>query len=513
MAYQYNLYLKKINELLRDDPLYKDFYKGFKNGRSDFRIVQKVNKKVFDLTWVDVIEECLVPLDEIVRNPRKFIVIEEDIIDISLARSISVESVRHLAQHTNLIAMVDEKKGTVTPSKILNTAKEESYEVYENRFIYTLLQKVNTFINTRYDAIMKAVNQSDQIQILISSRYNIGYEKLQFKLDTIAKMSFDELMKTNDEGLTPVERVLRMRQILAGYLSSAFAKSMVSSSPVRPPITRTNVIKKNPNYKKALELWQFVESYNQKGFEMVVDTEDHPIEGHLKDDYMGLIFLNNLIIGNLSSKTLIEPPDFDSPFELLEPYDYEEDNDLTDKFKELEGDKLDEIIEEEMNNMREAFRRETSKALNIVNSFEFTRLQNTYVSFEIVKLNDMKKRFIDKIHKIIDHAFSKYVTSITLNIKDNKQVNKKKLVFVEGTVGKRLEEIRNTLIEDIMNQIDKGDDLAYVANQSLLKLEDSMQIDEMKEKYKTDVVNFLTELFDENLRRLVLSVDKENKKR
>jgi hypothetical protein len=138
---------------------------------------------------------------------------------------------------------------------------------------------------------------------LIASRYNIGSEKLQFKLDTIAKMSFDDLMEMNSEGLTPVERVLRMRQILAGYLNSAFAKSMVSSAPVRPPITRTNVIKKNPNYKKALELWQFVESYNKKGFEVKSVLEDRKMEGKLLDDYKGIMFLNNLILHNLSSKT------------------------------------------------------------------------------------------------------------------------------------------------------------------------------------------------------------------
>ena len=119
MANEYNQYLAKINEMLRDDPFYNDVMNGINNGESDFRLVQKVNKKIFDIEWVNVIEDCLVPLDEIVRNPRKFIVVEEDIIDISLARSISVESVRHLAQHTNLIAAVD--GDTVTPSKILNT--------------------------------------------------------------------------------------------------------------------------------------------------------------------------------------------------------------------------------------------------------------------------------------------------------------------------------------------------------------------------------------------------------
>ena len=182
MPYEYNSYLKRINEWLRDDPLYRDFHTGFEKGTSDFRIIQKVNKKLFDLEWVDVIEECLVPLDEIVRNPRKFIVIEEDIIDISLARSISVESVRHLAQHTNLIAMVDEKKGTVTPSKILNTAKEESYEVYENRFIYTLISHTTDFVKKKKENLKKNPRLKDNKKIEYNSSTLVGEEKINVSI-------------------------------------------------------------------------------------------------------------------------------------------------------------------------------------------------------------------------------------------------------------------------------------------------------------------------------------------
>jgi len=407
MAYEYNEYLKKINAMLRDDPLFAEFYENVDKGESDFRIVQRVNKKLFDLEWVDVIEECLVPLDEIVRNPRKFIVVEEDIIDISLARSISVESVRHLAQHTNLIAMVDEKKGTVTPSKILNTSKEESYEVYENRFIYTLLNKVNQFINTRYDAIIKAMNQSDQIQVLIASRYNIGSKKMQFKLDTIARMSFDDLMEMNSEGLTPVERVLRMRQIVTGYLNSAFAKSMVSSAPVRPPITRTNVIKKNPNYKKALELWQFVESYNKKGFEVKSVLESRKMEGHLLDDYKGIMFLNNLILHNMSSKELIETPPFDTPLEIVQPYD------LTDDIRgNLKTDKLVLNLEkktgEYLNAIRDRLQKELLAALKNKKSLAYMFNQNLFSSMEMIKMDELKRKYKINLLKLIDEVFNDF---------------------------------------------------------------------------------------------------------
>ena len=46
-----------------------------------------------------------------------------------------------------------------------------------------------------------------------------------------------------------------MRNIIDDFLRSPFTKEMKNSALVRPPITRTNVILKDPNFKKALLLW------------------------------------------------------------------------------------------------------------------------------------------------------------------------------------------------------------------------------------------------------------------
>ena len=147
-------YLNNINSMLASDPEFKQLVKSVKEGKNDFRIVQKRSQKTLDLTWVKKIEDVLPNLDTIIRNPRRFIVIEEDIIDVSLARSVSKESVKHLATHTNLISAVEGER--IIPSKILNIQKEESVEIYENRFIYTLIRKLGEFVQVRYEAVKNA---------------------------------------------------------------------------------------------------------------------------------------------------------------------------------------------------------------------------------------------------------------------------------------------------------------------------------------------------------------------
>ena len=290
-------YLKKINEMISSDPAYKKLNRSIDKGDNSYRIIQKRSKKVVDPEWIEMIEDALPNLDTIVRNPRKFIVVEEDIIDISLAKNISKESVKHLATHTNLISAVE--GDMVIPSKILNTQKEESYEIYENRFVFTLLKKLNEFVETRYKVIKQSVLDEDQTEIALESKYRIDDSQILFRMNTIANMSFEDVQKLNSEDLDEYERIARIHSIVKGFMSSQFAREMKSSAPVRPPITHTNVIKKNPDFKKALKLWEFVFSYDKPGFLVEYVNEATPISKEIGDDYKGLLFLNHLIVQNL----------------------------------------------------------------------------------------------------------------------------------------------------------------------------------------------------------------------
>lgn len=287
-------YIYYINTLLKQEDFYDTYMEGIKKGQNKYTISQRFQKKKFDLDWVEAIEDCVVSLDTIVRNPRKFIVIEEDIVDVSLARNITTESVKHLATHTNLIASVT-KDGMVIPSKILNTSKEESFEVYENRFIYTLLLKLHQFISSRFEVIRRAMITSDNFVVNVESKYNIGKSVIEYKMETILNMPLDEVLKADPTQLTDVERIARLQNVVNGFMGSPFAKQMVSCALVRPPIIRTNVILKNPDFKKALVLWQFIDSYQQTGYEIKSVNETAELPAGNQEKYNNLIYLNNIL--------------------------------------------------------------------------------------------------------------------------------------------------------------------------------------------------------------------------
>ena len=298
---RYDEYLYYLSTLLKQEDFYSDFSDQILQGKNSFQISQRFQKQIFDESWIDTLEDCIVALDTIVRNPRKFIVVEEDIVDISLARSISVESVKHLAQHTNFISSVT-KDGMVIPSKILNTSKEESYEIYENRFIYTLLLKTKDFIGRRYNLIKQASANSDQIVVNVTSDFGLDKDSnITYTMSTTANMPVESVIGT-EENHSLLERVERINSIVGSFLASPFAKEMVSCALVRPPITRTNVILKDPNFKKALVLWQFIESYNKVGFEVETVTETRDLAPSVAEKYRDLIYLNTLVIESMAAK-------------------------------------------------------------------------------------------------------------------------------------------------------------------------------------------------------------------
>ena len=396
---EYLSYLDRIKELFIEDVNFNRYLQDLNSGKSSFQINQKYLRKVFDHDWIDIIEEILPSLDAIVRNPRRFITVEEDIIDISLAKQISVESVKHLAQHTQFISSANPKTGSVTPSKILNTSKEESYEVYENRLIFTLLKKLQEFINKRYEAIKKSVvtNNMQEIKVIVNSKYKHRGNDMNIRLEASTDVPFDENKFSESSDYLTIERVKKMKNIVDGFLSSAFAREMRSSAPVRPPITRTNVIKKEPNFKKALILWQFIESYEKSGFDVEKVDETSLLPEDVNDQYKQLLFINDLIVSSFSALQ-------DGDNSLLDI-----SNKIKDQVQELEQEKESSeddfpLINLELREVRKVYIKSNGDKVYSPNEYrELTaamdRVITQYQVLQAKKDEKLKKALIEKQKK------------------------------------------------------------------------------------------------------------------
>lgn len=284
----YDIYKDYFISLMKNEEFYKHFINMAQSGKSEVSFMHRYVNKQIDVAWVEAIENCIIPLDTIIRNPRRFIAQEEEIIPIELARKITTDSIKHLAQHTNMIAKVED--GNVTPNRILNIFKEESFETYENRFIYTLLLNIQYFIDKRLGAMKSGATGENVSSICFKDEFTNGKEKVRysFELSTQSpafKMNLSDL-NVDTSKMDLFERVERIRKILFDFQNSALMKALAGCALVRPPIMRTNVLQKDPNFKKAKELWDFIDTYRGAGFNIEVTERDEiPEQGYIDDIY------------------------------------------------------------------------------------------------------------------------------------------------------------------------------------------------------------------------------------
>ena len=267
--------------------------------------VGMVYYRVVDLDWVEAIESTLVYIDKAIREQRRFIEVTEEVVPIEKARSITTESVRHLAQHTNLIARVE--GSDVTPERILNIQREESFAIYENRFLYTLLQKLAYFVGLRYKALSDAPNDSFS-KVQLHRDFQVFDEKIEYDLSFSIESHTNTKVDLNADvsTLSGYERVLRIRTVLGDFLSTPLMRELTGCEPVRPPILHTNLMTKNPNFKKSLDLWNYIETYTKPGYQAAGNEFDGVLEDNFKHALYDTVVLQQFAIELCSNPDLEE---------------------------------------------------------------------------------------------------------------------------------------------------------------------------------------------------------------
>ena len=253
--------------------------------------------KVVDEEWISVIEESLDAINSIIEKPRRFIATEEEVVPVSLAKRISADSVRHLSQNTQFLAPSDD--GGIHPTKILNVNTAETYDLYENRFVYHLIQRLLTFVDKRTDVIFWSTGNEIRNRFTMHSKIGDAYEEIEYNVEMTVKdrQNFAE----NDAGnVDTFMRIDRVRRLVMALRNSSFCQIMEGCSVVRSPIQRTNLIMKDPNYRKCFQLWQFMERYDKVGYN--IEVKDSALA--FDDEYMVQMY-TNLINNYAVFKSLI----------------------------------------------------------------------------------------------------------------------------------------------------------------------------------------------------------------
>ena len=296
-----DLYMKYTNEVegaLEEDRYFQYLFEMIQAGDNTLEQKNRVLHKVVDERWLTVVEEGIESIFNIVDKPRRFIATSEEVVPVALAKKITADSVRHLSQNTQFIA--SNEAGEIQPTRILNVTTEESYDLYENRFVYHLIQRLFAFVDKRTDIIFWSTGDETCNVMSMESKIDDAYEEISYKVEMTIKnrQSYVENDTDNMELFKRIDRVRRMSRTLR---ASSFCDIMNGCAKVRSPIQRTNLMMKDPDYRACYKLWQFIEGYDEVGY--TIEEQDSALQ--FDEEYLLQMYIN-MITNYTVFKSLLE---------------------------------------------------------------------------------------------------------------------------------------------------------------------------------------------------------------
>ena len=255
---------KYMQDMLKSDFTHNYIEEALKDGdEGKDSIFGKTNEKVIDMDWVIAIEETLPYIQKAIEEQRRFIKQAENVVRIKKAK------------------------------KILTVEREEGFAIYENRVLLTLIHKALMFVDDKYSK-MKDVPNDSYNNITMNRHLELSQQKLDFSVNYVNENheSLAEDLDVEDiESLSDFDRIRRIRQGLNECLATPLMKEIAKEPQAKPPLTQTNLLKENPNFKKAVELWSFLDTYKKQGFELVGEEYNGKMTDENKEDvYLAMEF-------------------------------------------------------------------------------------------------------------------------------------------------------------------------------------------------------------------------------
>lgn len=294
--------------------------------------------------------------------------------------------------------------------------EQESFAVYENRVLLTLIHKALMFVDDKYSK-MKDVPNDSYNNITMNRHLELNQQKLDFSVNYVNENheSLAEDLDVEDiESLSDFDRIRRIRQGLNECLATPLMKEIAKEPQVKPPLTQTNLLKENPNFKKAVELWSFLDTYKKQGFELVGEEYNGKMTDENKEDvYLAMEFqhfmmsittnpaLRKMLQGNYEEENALAKEEADRPEKVKEIREREKQIlDLNSEIKSLKitlDQKEQQILtlkgqisalQDELDNTKNELKETKLKLLEAQKEIERLKEETEKLTAEITELKE-----------------------------------------------------------------------------------------------------------------------------
>lgn len=242
------------------------------NSESDVIEITRRTCKVED-DWISAIEKGLKFIEKAINEERQFIRSNGEIVPIEKVKRVSKDSVEHLARHSNLLTHVpEEEDGDLIPDNLYMVERLSDFAVYENRFLYMLLCNLRDFISIRYERIVEVTNTYNGRMTMNKSVVESN-RKVEYTVNLVEEKKKDEYLKEHNVCQSEIDRMLVIYKAVTFFLNTPLMNRVAKAPMLKPPVTRTNVLRMNRNFREALSLYEYISAYDKDGYEIITEVK------------------------------------------------------------------------------------------------------------------------------------------------------------------------------------------------------------------------------------------------
>jgi hypothetical protein len=151
------------------------------------------------------------------------------------------------------------------------------------------------FVKIRHNALLEAMSDEFGAKLKVQSDMDSATEHVHMDMFLHIKQT-DSILDTDKKNGDTFSRISRLYRILGVYMGSDYAQQLSKQSRVKGTINRTNVLKKNKDYKEIVKLLEFLRQYDQVGYTIEIVEQNPTINQAFQQDIYRNILFNYLIL-------------------------------------------------------------------------------------------------------------------------------------------------------------------------------------------------------------------------
>jgi len=255
-ASKYKLFGDEYDKLGDTSPL-----DGILNNRLRMYAVDQTTK-INDITkTLDKLKECFPAIKKICNKPKSHLKSINEIRPIDTVKRVGYESIPYLASHSE-----DWLARTATglkPARLFSRVEEEDYQIYENRVVKTLIDKVCSYLKKYIMDLELKYHQMDGIINSDMQTYSFGFDVgFQRAVKILIPNNYLGNDKMQGDFELAQELLKKSKEINNKYYDlkkSRLYKLLYHIKTVTNPLNETNILLLDKDYRKVFILWKEIQ--------------------------------------------------------------------------------------------------------------------------------------------------------------------------------------------------------------------------------------------------------------